>query len=840
VSDPVFDRKRHLREEANPRAGYPDAAMRWYIEQRAIPAGVIPADWRDRALEHIARENRPSDAQGLLALSWTPTGPDNIGGRVRAIAVHPSNPSLLYAASVSGGIFRTTNGGSSWTPLTDAAANLAVTALAVDPVNPSILYAGTGEGFFNGDAIRGAGVLKSTDAGATWTLLTSFTGGGGFPYYINDLYQRPDSTSILYAASNTGLFRTTNAGATWSFLHQGAASMRATQIARAASQPRTFYVSYGNFSTDGIYKTTNGGASFTKLTTGLPSTGYTRISLAVAPSSPQTLYAALNSTNNTTRGIFRSTTGGASWDSVAVPVDGLTGSTHLAGQGWYNNVIAADPANPAVVYAGGVNLYKSTNSGLSWTMLSNWYPGAGYPYVHADQHALIFNGSSLVIGNDGGVFRTTDGGISFSELNNGFATIQFYAGAVHPTLDVFYGGTQDNGTLRSGTVPAWSMVLGGDGGSVEVHPLTPSIVYTEYVYLNIQRSTDGGTTWTKWMNGIPTTGGGQFNGTSDRCQFIAPYVMHPTRPNRLAAGTYRVFLTSNGGSSWSPVSGDLTGDGTGAGGSTITAVAFAPSDTTVIWVGTSGSSASARVQVTTNSGATWTNVTGSPLPNRTITRIIVDPASSSRAWVLASGYASNTPATPGHVFFTSNRGASWSNSSGNLPDLPVSAGIVNPANPNHVVVGTDLGIFETTNGGTSWQQQNTGLANVSVSDLDLRAADNVLFAATHGRGMYRTTGPLTAVRTTGEEVPFTAELRQNYPNPFNPTTTVPFTVPAQGRVRLSVVDLLGRTVAVLVDEDLVAGSYTARWNADGAASGTYLARLETAGASRAIKLTLLR
>ncbi len=830
VLDPALLTAAGIHASGEPEAGDPGEAYRWYYQQRAIPADSIPGDWKQRALEHIRAENLPGMRQQASTLAWISLGPNNVGGRVRTIAVHPTNPSLWYAGSVSGGVFKTTNAGASWSPTDDFAANLAITSIVIDPSNPSIVYAATGEGFFNIDAVRGAGVLKSTNGGQSWTLQTAFSGGSGFPYYINDLYLRPDSTSKLYAATNTGLYRTTNGGTSWTFLHQGT-SARATQIVEHPTNRSTFYVCYGNFSTDGIYRTTNGGAGFTRLSTGLPASGFTRIALAIAPSNPQTLYAVLNSSGNITRGVYRSTNGGTSWDSVAIPRDALTNATHLAGQGWYNNVIAVDPSNASVVYAGGVNLYKSVNGGTSWTMLSNWYTGAGFPYVHADQHELVFTGSSMLIGNDGGIFRTTNGGTSFTELNTDFVTAQFYSGAVHPTQDLFLGGTQDNGTLRSGTLPSWSMVFGGDGGVTFVDYSNPQIMWTEYVRLNIQKSVTGGASWAKTMNGIPS-GPGQSDGTTDRVLFIAPIAMDPTNPQRLAAGTYRVFLTSNGGSSWAPAGGDLTGDGTGSTGSAISAVAIAKTSSATIVVGTSGSGSPSRIQITTNGGATWTNVTATPLPNRYVTRILIDPDNAARLWALYSGYDSNTPAAPGHVFLSTNGGASWSNRSGNLPDLPVNAGIINPANPNHVVVGTDLGIFETLDGGTTWTQQNAGLANVQVVDIDQRTGDGILVAATHGRGMFKSSGPLTGVAVRTGDTPEEFRLLQNYPNPFNGATRIRFTIPGDGaerRVLLQVFDVLGRRVATLVNDTRPPGSYAVEFDASRLASGAYFYRLTTGG-----------
>ncbi|MGA9115416.1 MAG: T9SS type A sorting domain-containing protein [Bacteroidota bacterium] len=843
VPDLKLQRKLHDREAQQARTGYPSEALAWYFRQRAVPAESIPPDWQERALDHISRHNTPAAARKAAAVSWVELGPKNIGGRVRSLAVHPSNPSVMYAGSVSGGVFHTSTGGASWLPADDFKMNLVIGSIVLDPSNPLVIYAATGEGFFNIDALRGAGVLKSTDGGSTWTLLTAFSGGpAGFPYYINSLYIRPDSTGILYAATNSGLFRTLNGGISWTFLHQGTSSVRATQIAPHPSAPRTFYVSYGNFSTDGIYRTTNGGASFTKLTAGLPSTGYHRISLAVAPSSGSTLYASYAAPNGSAYGMYRSTDGGNNWSTLAVPSDPVGGGTHLGTLGWYANVLAVDPQNPLVVYAGGINLFKSVNGGSSWSMISNWYAGAGYPYVHADQHALLFSGTTLFIGNDGGVFRTTNGGSSYTELTAGLATVQFYGGAVHPTADILYGGTQDNGTLRSATIPSWTIALGGDGGHAAVDFNNPTTVYTEYVYLCFQKSLNSGSSWTRAMNGIPTSGSNQFDGTSDRCEFIAPFAMDPSNPQRIGAGTYRVFLTTNGGSLWTAASTDLTGSGpggVGTAGSTISAVSIAKTNPAVLYVGTSGIGVASRIQVTTNSGSVWSNVTALPLPSRYVTRILIDPAGADRAWALYSGFNTSTPSTPGHVFLTTNRGVTWTDRSGNLPDVPANAGVVDPANPSHILVGTDLGVFETLDGGQTWTRQVTGMANVAVADMDLRSSDNVVFAATHGRGMFKSSGPLTGAPPEAH-IPSEMRLLRNYPNPFNASTTIRFRLPAGADVTLEVLDLTGRRVALLVRDYLPAGEHSARFEAGALASGPYICRLTSAEGRASGKMLLLR
>ncbi|MBI4549241.1 MAG: T9SS type A sorting domain-containing protein [Ignavibacteriae bacterium] len=731
------------------RATHAFEAMRWYNQQRAYPSGTIPEDWRDKALGHIKEKNLQRSTQSTPLLSWTSVGPNNIGGRVRSIAINPLNPNTIYCGSVSGGVWKSTNAGALWFPTNDFAQNLIIGTMVIDPFDTNTIYAGTGEGYFNFDALRGIGVLKSRDGGSTWTVLNNFSTPDQFYsyYYINKLIIRPDNPSTLFAAILGGIWKTTNGGGNWAKLNVPSTTRFCVDLVINRQFPNTMYAAFGLLSTDGIYKTTDGGTSWSKVSNtanGFPavSTKFQRISLGISRSNPSILYACLADSNNYTHSIQKTTDGGNSWAQVGTPFDPAFNGTHLGGQGWYNNVIAVDPVDPNIVYAGGINLFKSTNGGTSWFRISNGY---GSPYVHVDQHAIAFypsNSSIIYFGNDGGMFKTTNGGASFTEINTNLVTTQFYSGAVYPSAEIYYGGTQDNGTLKSGVLPAWSMVFGGDGGATAVNPNNPSTVYTEYVYLCIQKSTDAGLTWTRTMNGIPTKGPNQTDWTSDRCSFIAPYVMDPSNPQVLVAGTFKVYRTTNGGLPWSAISTDLTGDGDGSGqvglpGSVISALAIAKTSSATIYVGTSGSATiSSRILVTTNTGTSWSNVTTSPLPNRYVTSIAVHPDFSNRAYVTYSGYGT------GHVFYTGDRGASWNDVSSNLPDIPVNTIIINPLNTNHLIIGTDLGMFESFNAGGSWTQQNNGLANVSVADLDLREGDLYLFAATHGRGMFKATAPL--------------------------------------------------------------------------------------------------
>ncbi len=734
-------------------------------------------------------------------------------------------------------------------------------SIVIDPTNTETVYAGTGEGYFNVDALRGSGVLKSTDGGASWNLLTGFVGSTGpyYYYYINRLILRPDNPQTLFAATIGGIYRSTNGGSQWIKLNITTSSTFCMDLVADPTNYDILYAAFGLFASDGIYKSTNGGANWVKISgtsTGFPATTtkFGRISLAISPSSHNTLYACLADSNYYTHSIQKTTDGGAHWTAVSMPYDNssMVGATHLGGQGWYNNVIAVDPTDSNIVYTGGINLFKTTNGGGAWSRLSDGYNGPGYPYVHVDQHAIAFSPRDhrlVYFGNDGGMFKSTNGGASDSSLNHGLAITQFYSGEMDPNSSIYYGGTQDNGTLKTSAPPAWQTILGGDGGPVHVDYNTSSTIYGSYIYLLTYRSTNGGTSWSTVMTGIPVAAQGY---TSDRCAFIGPSVMDPNDPKVLLAGTYRLYRTTNRGDLWSCISltagtnGDITGDGdgsgaVGSGGSVVSAIRVAPSASGTIYVGTTGSGTiESRILVTTNTGSTWTNITVAPLPDRVVKDFAIDPADQNHAFAVFSGYGFNTPTKPGHIYETTDRGASWTNITGDFPDVPVNAIIVDPDHISHLVIGTDLGAFVTVDGGAQWYPAGSGMPNVSVAQLFLRSADGSLLAATHGRGMFITDLGTQGVGKPLPELPKGFSLSQNYPNPFNPVTEIGFDIPTASPVRLTVYDVLGREVATLLDRVMPAGHHRAQFNAERLSSGVYLYRIEAGKYSASRKMVLAK
>jgi photosystem II stability/assembly factor-like uncharacterized protein len=717
---------RAILKAENPKPDHPGEAVAFRLLQQRDENGNIPTDGLIRAAEQLHAMQRAQadrqEAAGISRNNWTWIGPGNIGGRVRAILVHPSNPNIMFAGSVSGGLWKTTNGGASWTVVSDFLSNMAISSLIMNPSNSNEMWAGTGEGFYNVDGIRGAGIMHSTDGGTTWNQLPA-TNSTNF-LYVNRLAISPNGATLL-AATQTGIFRSINGGASWTPVLVNSIGLNG-EVLDIDFDPTNSNKAVAGGRTGKAWYSTDGGKNWNPVASMVYATSfYGRVELAYAKSSPLTVFASLDKNNGE---VWKSTNGGQSYTLV-------NSLGHMPGQGWYDNALWVDPTNPNQIIVGGLDLWRSTNGGANFTQISEWQSAPNS--AHADHHIIVespaYNGTSnktVFFGNDGGVYKTTDvstvGGApnhtaGWTELNNNFGVTQFYGAAGNPMTGEIIGGTQDNGTLfytpANGT-ENWTSPFGGDGGFSAADPTDPNYFYGEYVYLRIHRSTDRGVSSNFIYNGIT-------DAALQNANFIAPFILDPNNANRLLGGGASLWRSNNvkdANPTWSAIKSP--------GADYISAIAVVQGNSNIIYVGHNNGD----VYKTTNGTAvspTWNKIDSS-LPNRYVTRIAIDPTNANNVFVSFGGYSAD------NVYYSSNGGTSWTNRSGSgsnaLPSAPVRGLTVNPDTPAWIYAGTEVGVFASEDRGLSWSAPHDGPTNTSVDELFW--LDKSLVAATHGRGLF--------------------------------------------------------------------------------------------------------
>jgi uncharacterized protein (TIGR03437 family) len=733
------------------------ARDQWFYTQRAYPAARVPAGARLNAIRRLqqidaaarqqhlaaAAAGTPGRALTMDSANWTLIGPKPSGGgtsyvtagRVNAIAIDPRNNNVVYIGAAEGGIWKTIDGGSNWTPLTDGQPSLANGAIALDPTNPDTVYVGTGEENFAYDSYYGAGILKSSDAGATWSNIVG-------PFLLDSIGAiavHPTNGKILLCSSRAGIWRSADAGNTWTPVLSGAAGISVFFDPTNGGSAYATLGSTGGAAKNGVYHSTDGGVTWTATNgsggTALPSANVGRIELTMAPSAPATLYAQIQNSSTASfgalLGIYKSTDGGNTWAK-------LPAQTALWGnQLWYDNTIRVSPTDPNNVWAGALQIYRSLDGGNTWTALPQ--SGSNNTEIHVDFHSLAFSpdGSELYLANDGGMYSTTNvasQGVNWTELNDTLAITQFYPGlAVDPANPlIVLGGTQDNSTQLYDGAVNWSEMACGDGAYTLIDPAFPQIAYTSCGTLtgaSIARTLglSASSSWISAVYGIDQT---------DPAPFIGALAMDPSNPQALYYGTYRLYQSQDGGGLWNAVSSDLTGGQKG----TSRAIAVAPADSNTVYIGTSNSKVAVTSTVGAGASAAWTDVSAG-LPPRTVTQIAVDALDARTAYVTFSGF-SGTADQLGHVFRTSNGGANWTDISGNLPNIPVNDIVLDPDIPGAIYLGMDAGVMVTTNSGATWSSLGNGLPRVVVDSLAFDRGSRVLRAGTHGRAVWEILVPL--------------------------------------------------------------------------------------------------
>jgi photosystem II stability/assembly factor-like uncharacterized protein len=639
---------------------------------------------------------------------WVSIGPDNVPGRINAMAIHPSNGNIVYAGAAAGGVFKTTNGGNKWYAKWQQQLSLAIGGLAVATSNPNVLYAATGEWEGNVGAANnhfpGVGVYRSSDGGNDWDLLTPIPSANTAGIAID-----PTNPNRVFVAGDTSLHRSTNGGASWDVTPgnvNGIFDGIVSDVVMDSNDVNRLYIGVHN---SGVWRTTDGGGTWTQLTTG--------IATGAAASSPK-IALGRNGAHGTqfiavkmARRVFTSTDGGNNFTEQA------NCDVNWAPFYPWANVIAVDPQDEDVLFGGHASIYRSTNGGTSWTQVG----GYGMPPVHPDQQSLVFdptNHDHVYLATDGGIYESTDNGQTWAAKSSGLITTQCWTVGVSDGATLAYGiTTQDNACYEwTGTGNSFTQVLGPEGGWIEYDPGNANTLFADTWFANLKKSTDGGTTWS---NLALQTDSGHSEALS----------ISRLNGNRLLAvkSAGAVSRSTDGGTTWA--------DTLSLPGMTVSSVTFAPSDDNHAYA----ASNNGRVWHSGDGGATWTELPNAGLPAVRVHDIEVDWNDPMRVY-LAFGALGVRQLWRGEV--TPANDAVWADVSGalpavSLPDLALTGLALHPMYEETLFVSNILGVYRSTDGGESWAPYDEGLPNSFVSDIDVRKHDRMLYVSTMGRGVYR-------------------------------------------------------------------------------------------------------
>lgn len=681
----------------------------WFMSTRVDDQGFHnPMDlwngWLDAQLRFGDRE--------LDEAAWTHTGPVNtqpfyVGGlgRINCVAFHPTDPDIMYIGAASGGCWRTTDHGENWTVLTDDLPLLGVGGIAVDHEDPSIVYLGTGDG--DASDTYSIGVLKSLDGGDTWnTTGLEYEVGDGM--VISKVLLHPEDSSTILVATGEGIYKSTDAAETWD------RTLTGNGFKDLDVDPNNPDVWYASRSGLGVFKSVDAGETWERLFGGFPANGISRIAIDVSPVNSNTVYALIANNASGFYGFYRSQDAGENWD-LMTDTPNILGWSYdgddNGGQGWYDLTIQADPNDEDVAYCGGINLWKTYNGGEDFECIAHWW-GDRCAFVHADQHALEFNGDSLYATHDGGINYSTDFGTTWTDITDGIAITQIYRMGVWTGGDEVERvtiGNQDNGSkwMIDGE---WYSTTGGDGFETHIDPVNPNIAFSSVYYGSMYRTMNGGNNWDPCNNGTNDNEG----------YWVTPIERDPYYSETIYKSTIRMYRTEDHASSWSDLSGSFNG-------STMRVIDIARSDPWSIITG----DRSGNLFRTYDYGYTW-EAFGDVVPTSALTYIEFHPESPDTVYATVGGYNDGLK-----VYKSHNGGISWNNISGNLPNLPANCVAVNPRNPDHVYVGMDVGVYFSPDGGATWESWNNGLPNVIVNELEFHQTSNTLVAATYGRGVWQ-------------------------------------------------------------------------------------------------------
>ncbi len=795
----------------------------WLMAQRVYPYERLNPDAYEASRQQAITIQKESARMKSSGENWEFVGPLSVGGRITDVEMHSSDLQTIFACAASGGIYRSKNQGKIWESIFDDYETSAIGDMAIAETDKNILYVGTGEPNCGHGSITydGYGVYKSTDGGDSFFHVGLENAGG-----IGRVEVDPQNADRVFVACmgnlfannpERGIYRTKDGGITWENVLFISDSTGGIDLEIHPTNPDTIYASmwerirhathrsYGG-ETSGLFRSYDGGDNWEELTVGLPTEKIGRIGIGISKSNPNILYSYYVGEDSYWIGCFKSIDGGDSW----------VGPNSLV-HGWYwGGKIQVDPTNPDRLWASSISLWRSLDGANTWTQIYD---------LHADQHGIYchpLNPDLVITGNDGGVYISTDGTLENHKVLT-LPITQFYTCEVNPhNPDDIMGGTQDNSNVRGSVndFMDWTNHLpGGDGFVIRIDPSDENYMYVEGFWGRFFRSTDGGESFTS----SPPTGNIRFN-------WKTPFVLDPKDPSILYLGSQKVHKSIDHAETWAEISGDLTNGNLNSDEDpyswrfgTITSLAVSPLNSDIIYAGTDDG----NVWINSNASGNydWIKISEG-LPKRWVTCVAADPYDENTAYVCYSGirYFDHVP----HVFKTMDKGASWINISGNLPDFPVNNIQIDPDLSDTYYVATDGGVFYTEDGGSNWDLLGGGIPAVAVLDLTLHGASRTLTAATYGRGLYR----INLAGTSGiSDSPDLVEDLNVYPNPAQGDINIKFDLDSDQNGKLLIFDMSGRQIRVLKEGLFQAGENTYMW--DGTKSGnqriagTYICRLVT-------------
>lgn len=754
--------------------------------QRAFPSGEIKSGaYKEAAIWRREMEQNRS-AAGSSSI-WEFSGPLNIGGRITDIEIPNGDAITYYVGAASGGIFKTTNAGATWQPVFDDQTMLAIGDIEISKNNNDLIVVGTGEVNAGGGSLAydGDGVYRSDDAGITWES-KGLTEVGSIGKVIID----PADDDVIFVGAmgplfrndtNRGVYRSIDGGDTWEqvlFIAENTGIIDMvihptnSNIVYAAAWQRERSVdnrTYGG-ANSGIYRSADGGDTWNELTNGLPTaaTQKGRISIDIAQSNPDVLYASYATALGSIQGNYRSADGGDTWTTV--------NSSQLTNVGfhWWFRGLFVDPTDENILFHVGFDVERSTDGGM------NWQPA--FSNVHVDQHALAFNSitsNEVLLGNDGGLYVSANNGAT-SQQDLNLPITQFYRFYVDPQNEnKIYGGSQDNSTMRTttGGLSDWTIINGGDGFQPLVRDDNTNVIYALSQRGGLVRSTNDAASFNVILSGVDP---------NDRNNWDSPIALDPANNDIVYFGTQRLYQSINTGTNWTAISPDLT-NGSGAGNltfGTLTSIEVSPQDSDIIYTGADDG----NVYRTLDGGTTWENISAG-LPDRWVTRVQSDPQDATIVYATFSGYRFGEDT--GHVYRSTNNGDTWEDITNNLPDIPINDLEIDAF--GNLFLGTDIGVLASADDGNSWEPFGENLPSVVVNDLHYDANSGFLFAGTYGRSSYKidVSDNVLAV----DDFALSEITLALIPNPAIDRVTITYTGTAENEVTLY--DQLGRKLRTI-------------------------------------------